>query len=139
MKGAILVLVGASLAVATQDSDQLVNEVLGGLLVAWSASELWFRVVRKRAVPSLVSLAFPFTLLAGGLVLIVDPGPGIPVLLGLTLIARGALVIFRLTRPGRSQPGALARGAAAIVIGLAMIAVPEAFLLSTRALAGALP
>ncbi len=136
VKGTILVLVGLSLTTATRDSDQLVNEIVGVLLTGWALSELWFRVIRRTGTRSLAAVAFPLTLLAGGLVLIVDPGPGIPVLLGLTLLARGAVVLYRITRPGDSPPAALLRGIALVIIGAAMIAVPEAFLLSTRALIG---
>jgi uncharacterized hydrophobic protein (TIGR00271 family) len=136
VKGATLVLAGAAMMVLTSDSDNAVTVILGLALAGWAASELWFRIVRKGAPRDFAGLAFSLTLLVGGVVLIVDPGPALSVLVGITLLVRGVVMLVGLARSSPSVPGAPARSALLIVAGVAMILIPEAFFLGIRAIAG---
>jgi uncharacterized hydrophobic protein (TIGR00271 family) len=136
VKGTILVLAGLSIVTLTRRSDDLVNEIVGALLVVWALAELWFRVVRRAAPRDLAGLAFPLVLLVGGIVLVGDPGPAISVLVGLALAARGVVLLYgRVT--GSATVAAVPRAAVLIVAGLLLVVAPEPFVLGIRALVGA--
>jgi uncharacterized hydrophobic protein (TIGR00271 family) len=136
IKGVVLVLAGAAMPVVTRDSDQFASAILGVVLIAWAASEFWFRVVRRTGPRHVAALAVPMSLLVGGVVLIVDPGPALSVILGVTLATRGLVLVADGLRGVPSSPAALARGVVLFVVAVLMVLLPETFVLGLRALAG---
>lgn len=140
VKGTILVLAGASMTVTTRNTDRYVPLILGVLLVAWAASELWFRVVRRAAARDLAGLTFPLALLVAGVVLIADPGPALSVILGVALVSRAAILVVGNWNSSRTRHrrAPLVRVVTIFVVGVVMIALPESLILGVRALAGGL-
>lgn len=140
VKGTILVLAGASMTVTTRNTDRYVPLILGVLLVAWAASELWFRVVRRAAPRDLAGLTFPLALLVAGVVLIADPGPALSVILGVALVSRAAILVVGNWNSSRTRHrrAPLVRVVTIFVVGVVMIALPESLILGVRALAGGL-
>lgn len=140
VKGSVLILAGTAMTVATRDSDRHVAPILGWLLIAWSLSELWFRVVRRAAAHDLAGLAFPFALLVGGIVLVVNPGPALSIIPGMALVARSVVLLWRHLRTGNTprRHVPLMQIAILFLVGAVMIALPESLVLGVRALIGGL-
>ncbi len=112
--------------------------IVGLFLLAWGLSEVWFRVFRRPQPATWTTVAFPLTLVAVGAVIILEPGPGLPSLIGLALMLRGLVFLFEAVRARTrgEETSDIIRALVLIAVGAVTLAIPETAVLGLRGIIG---